>query len=44
MEWIGAVHDKTNWCRLDVSWKQTDQMVIPLSSVDAVKERYRLLL
>ena len=26
MEWIGALHDRTNWCRLGVSWKQTDQM------------------
>ena len=26
MEWIGAFYDRTNWCRLGVTWKQTDQM------------------
>ena len=26
MEWIGAIHDRTNWCCLGVSWKQIDQM------------------
>ena len=26
MEWIGALHDRTNWCRLGVSWKPIDQM------------------
>ena len=26
MEWIGALYDRTNWCRLGVSWKQIDQM------------------
>ena len=22
MEWMGALHDRTNWCRLGVSWKK----------------------
>ena len=26
MEWIGAFHGRTNWCRLGASWKQIDQM------------------
>ena len=26
MEWIGAFYDRTNRCRLRVTWKQTDQM------------------
>ena len=26
MEWIGALHDRTNWCRLGVSWIKIDQM------------------
>ena len=26
MEWTGALHDRTNWCRLGVARKQTHQM------------------
>ena len=42
MVWIGAFHDRTNWCCLVIARKQADQMFILLSSVDAEKERNRL--
>ena len=33
MEWIGALHDRTNWCRLGVTWKQREVSIASLKGL-----------